>query len=240
MRSTQVMELEPSNPHLTEQECRLLILSCRGMSNREIAEQVALAESTVKKLLHRAVRKLDASNKFQAVTICLRQGIINLFDIYPVETLINCLVPPVPKKIILTQRERLILILTAQGLSNREIAERMNTSVIAVKMCFSNIFNKLGACNRWKAVWLAMWQGFLYNLEFMSPEDAIDMMTASGIRDIEIYLALIEQKLDALEPDELRREPYVSNLEKLRTFRNLLRERLTCLQSGTMISASVR
>lgn len=239
MRSTQVMELEPSNPPLTEQECRLLILACRGLSNRELAEQVALAESTVKKLLHRSVRKLDASDKFQAVAICLKQGFINLFDIYPIETLINCLVPPVPEKIILTQRERLTLALAAQGLRNQQIAERMNTSVSAVKMRLSNIFDKLGARNRTKAVWLAMWQGLLYNLEFMSPEDAIDMMAASGVRDIEIYLALIDQKLGALEPDELRHEPYVSNLEKLKTFRNLLWERLTYLQSGTRIPASV-
>ena len=240
MRYTQFTEFKPSKPPLTEQECRLLILSCRGLSNREIAEQVALAESTVKQCLHRTLRKLDASNKAQALTICLKQGVINPFDIYPMEILINCLVPPVPEKIILTQRQRLILALAAQGLSNQEIAERLNTSVSAIKIYLSQIFNKLGARNRRKAIWLAMWQGFLCSLEIISPEDAIDMMAASRRRDIEMYLALIEQKLGALELDELRHEPYVSNLEKLKTFCNLLRERLTYLQSSARMLVSVR
>jgi DNA-binding CsgD family transcriptional regulator len=201
---------------------------------------VSLAESTVKKLLHRAFRKLGASNKGEAFITSLKQGLINVLDLYPIENLISCYVPPVPERIILTHRERLMLALVGQGFSNREIAEKMNISVSTVKRCLSNVFSKLGARSRGKAVWLAQWRGFLNNLEIISPEDVVDIIAASGIRATEMYLALLEQKLDALEPDELWYEPYISNLEKLKRFRDLLRERLTCLQGGTRIPALVR
>ena len=237
MRSTQSTELKTSSPAFSEQERRLLTLSCRGLSNREIAEQVALAESTVKKLLHQAFRKLGASSKGRAFRICLKQGVINVLDLYPIESLINCYVPPVPEKMILTHRERQMLALASQGLSNQEIAEKMDISVSAVKRCLSNVFAKLGARSRVQAIWLAQWRGFLNNLEIISPEDVVDIVAASGIQATKMYLTLLEQKLDALEPDELCYEPYTSNLEKLKRFRNLLRERLTCLQGGTRIPA---
>lgn len=240
MRSKQSTEFKHPSPVLTEQERTLLTLSCRGLTNREIAHEVALAESTVKKLFHHAFRKLGASNKGQAFKICLRQGLINVLDLYPIESLINCYVPPVPERIILTHRERMMLAFVGQGLSNREIAERMNISVSAVKRCFSNVFAKLGTRSRAKAIWLAQWRGFLNNLEIISPEEVVDIIAASGIRATEMYLALLEQKLDALEPDEQLYEPYISNLEKLKRFRNLLRERLTCFQGGTRIPVLVR
>jgi DNA-binding NarL/FixJ family response regulator len=233
MRSSQSSELKRSVPVVTERERELLTLSCRGLSNREIADQVALAESTVKKLLHRSFRKLGASNKGQAFRICLRQGLINVLDLYPVESLINCYVPPVPEKMILTHRERLMLALAGQGLSNQEIAEKMVISVSAVKRCLSNVFTKLGAPSRAKAVWLAQWGGFLNNLDILPPEDVADIVAASGIRATEEYLALLEPKLDALEPAELWYEPYISNFEKLKRFRDLLRQRLTCLQGSS-------
>jgi DNA-binding NarL/FixJ family response regulator len=240
MRSSQSSELECSGPVVTEQERTLLTLSCRGLSNREIADHVSLAESTVKKLLHQSFRKLGASNKAQAFKICLRQGLINVLDLYPIESLINCYVPPVPERIILTNRERMMLAFVGQGFSNQEIAEQMNISVSAVKRCLSNVFAKLGARSRTKAIWLAQWGGFLNNLEIISPEEVVDIIAASGIRATEMYLTLLEQKLDALEPDEQLYEPYISNLEKLKRFRNLLRERLTCFQGGTRIPALVR
>lgn len=240
MRTIQFTDPRRSSAVVTEQERKVLTLSCRGLSNREIANQVALAESTVKKLLHQSFRKLGASNKGQAFRICLKQGLINVLDLYPIENLISCYVPPVPERIILTHRERLMLVLVSQGFSNREIAEKMNISISAVKRCLCNVFSKLGARSRVQAIWLAQWRGFLNNLEIISPEDVADIVAASGIRATEMYLALLEQKLDALEPDELWYEPYISNLEKLKRFRNLLRERLTCLQGGTRIPALVR
>jgi DNA-binding NarL/FixJ family response regulator len=237
MRSSQSSELERSGPVVTEQERALLTLSCRGLSNREIADNVSLAESTVKKLLHQSFRKLGAPNKGQALRICLRQGLINVLDLYPVESLIRCYVPPVPEKVILTHRERLMLALAGQGLSNREIAEKMNISVSAVKRCLSNVFAKLGAPSRAKAIWLAQLGGFLNNLDILPPEDVADIVAASGIHATEEYLALLEQKLDALEPDELWYEPYISNFEKLNRFRDLLRQRLTRLQGSPRIPA---
>jgi DNA-binding NarL/FixJ family response regulator len=233
MRSSQSSELECSGPVVTEQERALLTLSCRGLSNREIADNVSLAESTVKKLLHQSFRKLGAPNKGQAFRICLKQGLINVLDLYPVESLIRCYVPPVPEKMILTRREQHMLALAGQGLSNREIAENMDISVSAVKRCFSNVFTKLGAPSRAKAIWLAQWRGFLNNLDILPPEDVADIVAASGIHATEEYLALLEHKLDALEPAELWYEPYISNFEKLKRFRDLLRQRLTCLQGGS-------
>lgn len=232
VRSRQSARLKRSGSALTEQERQLLTLSCRGLSNREIAHQVALAESTVKKRLHRSFRKLGASNKGQAFRIGLRQGLINVLDLYPVESLITCYVPPVPEKMILTERERRMLALAGQGLSNQQIAQKMEVSVSGVKRCLSNAFAKLGAPSRAKAIWLAQWGGFLNNLDILPPEDVADIVAASGARATETYLTLLEHKLDALDPAELWYEPYVSNIDKLKRFRDLLRQRLNCPQGS--------
>ena len=203
MRSNQSTGLKRSSPVVTEQERALLTLSCRGLSNREIAQQVGLAESTVKKLLHQSLRKLGTSSKGQAIHVCLRQGIINVLDLYPVENLILCYTPPVPERIILTHRERLMLALVGQGLTNQEIAEKMDISVSAVKRCLCNVYAKLGAPSRAKAVWLAQWQGFLNNLDILPPEEVADIVAASGIQATRKYLELLEKKLDELDTAEL-------------------------------------
>lgn len=57
----------------------------------------------------------------------------------------------------LSEREREVLQLLADGLSNAEIADRLVVSVAAVKYHVSSILSKLGATNRTEAVTLA-WQ----------------------------------------------------------------------------------
>jgi NarL family two-component system response regulator LiaR len=56
----------------------------------------------------------------------------------------------------LSPREREVLELMAEGLSNAEIAERLFVSVAAVKYHVSSILSKLGATNRTEAVSLAL------------------------------------------------------------------------------------
>ncbi len=59
----------------------------------------------------------------------------------------------------LTTREREVLALVADGLSNKEIAQRLTLSVGTVRLHVSNILAKLGAPNRTTAAAIAMKHG---------------------------------------------------------------------------------
>jgi NarL family two-component system response regulator LiaR len=56
----------------------------------------------------------------------------------------------------LTEREREVLALLVEGLSNAAIADRLYLSVAAIKYHVSNILSKLGATNRTEAAILAL------------------------------------------------------------------------------------
>ena len=60
----------------------------------------------------------------------------------------------------LTNREREVLALLTKGLSNKEIAKRLDVREITVKVHLTGIFKKLGAANRTQAVKIAMQLGW--------------------------------------------------------------------------------
>lgn len=62
---------------------------------------------------------------------------------------------------ILTKREYEILVLVAQGLSNKEISQRLNLSRYTVESHIKHIYRKLAVCNRTKAIDTARNMGFL-------------------------------------------------------------------------------
>ncbi len=53
---------------------------------------------------------------------------------------------------LLSEREREVILLIAEGLSNQEIADRLFISLATVKTHINNIFNKLGVSNRMQAI----------------------------------------------------------------------------------------
>ena len=82
--------MEEATPHAVVQEARppsvreveVLALVARGMSNREIAEALVLAESTVKRHLANAYPKLGACSRREAVREALARGWLVLEDIF--------------------------------------------------------------------------------------------------------------------------------------------------------------
>ncbi len=56
----------------------MLELLAEGKINRDIGAKLFISESTVKFHVHAILSKLDASNRTEAVSIAVHQGIIDL------------------------------------------------------------------------------------------------------------------------------------------------------------------
>jgi len=63
------------NLGLTRREQQLVQMIGRGLTNKEIANQLNLSEQTVKNHVHRMLRKVGASDRLAAVELCRSQGI---------------------------------------------------------------------------------------------------------------------------------------------------------------------
>jgi DNA-binding NarL/FixJ family response regulator len=60
---------------LTNREQQLVRLISQGLTNKEIANQLQLAEQTVRNHVHRMLRKLGATHRLAMVDICRTEGI---------------------------------------------------------------------------------------------------------------------------------------------------------------------
>jgi NarL family two-component system response regulator LiaR len=69
---------EPGVDALTERELEVLALIARGMSNREIAQTLVIAEKTVKSHVSNVLSKLHLADRTQAAVYALRQRIVPL------------------------------------------------------------------------------------------------------------------------------------------------------------------
>ncbi len=67
----------PSAPHpLSERETAVLSRLAQGMSNREVADDMALAEGTVRNYVSIILSKLHAANRVQAINLARRHKLI--------------------------------------------------------------------------------------------------------------------------------------------------------------------
>jgi NarL family two-component system response regulator YdfI len=69
---------DPHDPALTPRERDVLDMLARGLSNKQIAARLSLAENTVKFHVASILAKLDATTRTQAVTIGIRRGWVML------------------------------------------------------------------------------------------------------------------------------------------------------------------
>lgn len=60
---------------LTSREQQLVGLISRGMTNKEIAAELQLAENTVRNHIHRMLRKLNVTHRLAVVDVCRTEGI---------------------------------------------------------------------------------------------------------------------------------------------------------------------
>ncbi len=60
---------------LTNREQQLVGLISRGLTNKEIAAELGLAEQTVRNHVHRMLRKLGATHRLSVVDICRMEGV---------------------------------------------------------------------------------------------------------------------------------------------------------------------
>jgi two-component system, NarL family, response regulator len=63
---------------LTEREIEVLRRVAAGQSNKQIAIELAVSESTIKAHIHSILPKLNADDRTHAVTIALKRGILEL------------------------------------------------------------------------------------------------------------------------------------------------------------------
>lgn len=68
----------PEELGLSDREMEVIALLCQGNSNREIAQQMHLAEPTVKSHIGRIMQKLDVRDRVQIVIAAYRSGLAQL------------------------------------------------------------------------------------------------------------------------------------------------------------------
>ena len=78
--SSHVPEQRPAVEPLTGREVEVLKLVARGRSNREIADQLVVAEGTVRTHVSNILGKLHLASRTQATLYALREGLASLDD----------------------------------------------------------------------------------------------------------------------------------------------------------------
>ena len=84
---------------LTQRERDVLALVARGLSNREIAEQLYTSVSTVRSFLYQVCTKLEAPNREQAFILAVKKKAITVSEVFSLGELVELLASVEPEVI---------------------------------------------------------------------------------------------------------------------------------------------
>lgn len=98
------------------------------------------------------------------------------------------------QNVILTNCERDVLVLTARGLTNREIADKLYISTHSVKTYLYRVCTKLGARKRAEAVILALKRGETSIDEMFTLDELLQPFTSLEAESLEKVVQLLSQK----------------------------------------------
>ena len=76
--ATAVPAIEPEGKKLSGRETEILQLIAKGVSNSEAATMLNLSKATIRTHLEHIYRKLEVTNRVEAVTEGLRKGLIQV------------------------------------------------------------------------------------------------------------------------------------------------------------------
>ena len=126
---------------LTESETEALSLVLQGHTSKEAAAVLFVSKRTVDDRLNRCYRKLGAGNRIEAGNKAIDLKLIP--EVEPDGR---------QSEIDLTERESEVLVLLAEGYSNKEIGVLLRTSKRTVDFHTNNLYDKLQVMNRTQAV----------------------------------------------------------------------------------------
>ena len=89
----------PQDTVLTQREREVLVLVARGLTNKEIADELCTSTSAVKIFLHQACEKLGARNRAQAVIFAFKKRAIDTKDAFSLEEIADLLASLGPEAI---------------------------------------------------------------------------------------------------------------------------------------------
>jgi DNA-binding NarL/FixJ family response regulator len=208
---------------LTKGERDVLALVARGLTNREIAVQLSVSTGAVKTLIHQACGKLDARNRIEAVFFAIRRGALDLDEIFSLDELAELMGSLGPEAVetlaqvlrheedagaeralpvhkiedrTLTAREREALVLVARGLTNREIADQLCTSLSTVRTFLYQACLKLEADNRAQAFITALRRSAINVDEVFTLDELVEFLDALGADAMEKVAERLRQRLE--------------------------------------------
>ena len=73
-----ILKDDPPTPELSKRQQEILGLLVKGLTNGEIATQLALQEDSIKKVVNAIFEKIGARNRAEAVAIALRKHLLKI------------------------------------------------------------------------------------------------------------------------------------------------------------------